>query len=930
MSSLDSEYNKLLELAAQRSKLGSEGRPAPRLESIRKSARTHDLSERLKGQPTHSTGRLEERVFIQVQWKPFEDHFGGIEARVKRNLQNVHLAAQADALGNQKKTLQKLEDLLKTVTDRNAIEERRQFLEWVSDINPEESHDRIIEKTHPGTTKWLTQREKFQDWFTSLDSSTLWCHGKPGMGKSVLAANVIDYISTHYALSDDVGIAFAYCNFADPKTQEPKQLISTFIKQLCWKRNQLSESLLGFYQGYHGEARIPNLDTCKEQFWKLGELFKEVYIIIDGLDECQEDARGQTLKFLLDPSQGTEKDDRGVKNGNMKSRLEGEDSKVTPRVVLKAIVISRNEADIAKKFQDHAASTLRIDNKDVTPDIAAFIYNQTLKSKVVGKLIAEADGMFLWPKLQLETICREKTERDVEEALGNLPQDLKDTYSRMLHRINSQTTKLKALAHRCFRFADILDACGNFFVVEQLSSVVRPIHVSIWSFLEGHFRDMGGRYVLDRTVSQKELAIACNFDYHIAQIPEIDIYLVRFFNKLLAGPERLGDDGPDFDQAGRANRSVAAILQIRLLRNPFNPLEIRDGFDKNVYPVNPATMLYATRLRDMLLHNKADPNLPGGPLGSAVVAACNSGKVETIRLLLSHNAAIENIPKARFSALHEAVLSGQVSIVDLLLNNGADVNEAFKEMTALLVAIETQKEDITRLLIDRGADVNASHPTKGTALHIAIEKSRQVRGEAELAQLLLRNGANIHRTTKWRPVLHAAVEVGSEKLVQLLLRYDADINEAAGDGATVLSIAGKEGLKEIGQLLIENGANLKAQGTTALEWAAWRAHAEMVRWLLDNGVDVNEGRALQLAATFVVGEDIGDTQSRSKTRVEKTIELLLDRGSNHGAEALRFASTMGNKRIVELLKARGFEEDFEAEEFDPEDGCAGEGENSGF
>lgn len=703
---------------------------------------------------------------------------------------------------------------------------------------------------------------------------------------------------------------------------------------------------------------------------------------------------------------------------------------------------------------------------------------------------------FLWPKLQLETICREKTERDVEEALGNLPQDLKDTYSRMLHRINSQTTKLKALAHRCFRFvlyaarplkieelrdglamvapmanrndlnlykeADILDACGNFFVVEQLSSVVRPIHVSIWSFLEGHFRDMGGRYVLDRTVSQKELAIACvlylqlnfpkngpcqdpqerhktiqshpfsfyasqNFDYHIAQIPEIDIYLVRFFNKLLAGPERLGDDGPDFDQAGRANRSVAAILQIRLLRNPFNPLEIRDGFDKNVYPVNPATMLYATRLRDvrwltrearwpvpqavptihsasaagrtdvlielmnkgvnvnekdkygvqplyyaclhgrdalasvlvankanvnhvngkghalyvasskgfasivkMLLHNKADPNLPGGPLGSAVVAACNSGKVETIRLLLSHNAAIENIPKARFSALHEAVLSGQVSIVDLLLNNGADVNEAFKEMTALLVAIETQKEDITRLLIDRGADVNASHPTKGTALHIAIEKSRQVRGEAELAQLLLRNGANIHRTTKWRPVLHAAVEVGSEKLVQLLLRYDADINEAAGDGATVLSIAGKEGLKEIGQLLIENGANLKAQGTTALEWAAWRAHAEMVRWLLDNGVDVNEGRALQLAATFVVGEDIGDTQSRSKTRVEKTIELLLDRGSNHGAEALRFASAMGNKRIVELLKARGFEEDFEAEEFDPEDGCAGEGENSGF
>lgn len=614
-----------------------------------------------------------------------------------------------------------------------------------------------------------------------------------------------------------------------------------------------------------------------------------------------------------------------------------------------------------------------------------------------------------------------------------------------------------------YKDTDILDACGNFFVVEQSGSVVRPIHISIWSFLEGHFKDMDGRYVLDRTVSQKELAIACvlylqldfpkngpcqdaqelykaiqshpfsfyasqNFDYHIAQIPEIDITLVRFFNKLLAGAERLEDDGPDFDQAGRANRFIAAILQIRLLRNPFNPPDIRDGFDKTLYPVNPATMLYATRLRDvrwltrearwpvpqavvptihsaaaagrmdflielmkkganvnekdkfgvqplyyaclysrytlvsvlvaskanvnhvndkghalyvasskgyvtivkMLLDNNADPNLPGGPLGSALVAACHGGKVKIVQLLLSHNAAVENTPKARFSALHEAVLSGQVSIVDLLLNNGADMNEAFEETTALLVAIETQKEDITRLLIDRGADVSAFHPKQGTALHIAIRKSRHVRGETELAQLLLQKGANIHRATKWGPVLHAAVEVGSKQMVQLLLQYDADVNEVAEDGATALSIAGKEGLKEIGQLLIENGANLKAQGTTALEWAAQRAHTEMARWLLDNGVDVNEGHALQLAATFVVNEDINDTPSRPKTRVEKTIELLLDRGSRYGTEALSFASAMGNKRIVELLKARGFKEDFEAEEFDHEDDCAGEGKNPVF
>jgi hypothetical protein len=75
---------------------------------------------------------------------------------------------------------------------------------------------------------------------------------------------------------------------------------------------------------------------------------------------------------------------------------------------LKTVVISRNEADIAKRFQEHAAFILRIENEDVAPDIAAFvqgetesrihkgdlrIHSQILKEKVIEKLIAEADGM---------------------------------------------------------------------------------------------------------------------------------------------------------------------------------------------------------------------------------------------------------------------------------------------------------------------------------------------------------------------------------------------------------------------------------------------------------------------------------------------------------------------------------------------------------
>jgi ankyrin repeat protein len=577
---------------------------------------------------------------------------------------------------------------------------------------------------------------------------------------------------------------------------------------------------------------------------------------------------------------------------------------------------------------------------------------------------------------------------------------------------------------------------------------------------EGPFPDMDGSYVLDIVVSYGELAVACilylqlnfpkdgpcqdpqelyqtiqrhpfsfyavqNFDYHIAQIPVINIGIVHFFNKLLAGSESPRDDSVTYDRGDRANRAIATILQIRLLRNPFNPLEISDGFDKSHYSVHAATMLYATRLKtvrwlvrearwpipqamptihsasaagqrdilmgllkkganvnqkdkygiqplyyaclhghyalasilvankalvnhvnskghalyvasskgfsaivEMLLDNNGDPNLPGGPFGSALVAACHGGNVETVRLLLSHNVAIESTTKSRFSALHEAILSGRRSIVDLLLNNEVNVNESVEEKAALLVATETQKEDIVKVLIDKGASINVYHPTLGTALHIAIRKSREVRGETKLAELLLQKGANIHGTENWGPALHAAVEVGGTKILQLLLQYHADVNEVAKNGATALSIAGKEGLKEIGQLLIENGANLDAQGTAALEWAAPRAHVEMVRWLLERGVDVKVGHAIQFAATHIVVGSVQDTENKQKETTVKTIELLLDLGSRHGGEALEFARAVDNTSIVELLEARGFKEESEQLEYKHE--SDGEGERGTF
>jgi hypothetical protein len=60
---------------------------------------------------------------------------------------------------------------------------------------------------------------------------------------------------------------------------------------------------------------------------------------------------------------------------------------------------------------------------------------------------------------------------------------------------------------------------------------------------------------------------------------------------------------------------------------------------------------------EMLLDSNAESSLLGGPFGSALIAGCHGGKIESVWLLLSHNATIDSGPTTHFSALHKEIHS---------------------------------------------------------------------------------------------------------------------------------------------------------------------------------------------------------------------------------------------------------------------------------
>jgi uncharacterized protein len=148
--------------------------------------------------------------------------------------------------------------------------------------------------------------------------------------------------------------------------------------------------------------------------------------------------------------------------------------------------------------------------------------------------------------------------------------------------------------------------------------------------------------------------------------------------------------------------------------------------------------------------------------------------------------------------------------------------------------------DTVRDLLKHAADVNAAQGDGMTALHWAALK-----GDAEMADLLIYAGANLKATTRlggYTP-LYMAAKSGSAAVVARLLKAGADPKVSASYGLTPLMMAALAGTPEALQLLLDGGADPNAteteHGQTALSFAAAFNQPAAIKVLVDHGADVN-------------------------------------------------------------------------------------------
>ena len=163
---------------------------------------------------------------------------------------------------------------------------------------------------------------------------------------------------------------------------------------------------------------------------------------------------------------------------------------------------------------------------------------------------------------------------------------------------------------------------------------------------------------------------------------------------------------------------------------------------------------------------------------------------------------------------------------------------AAAESDPLLEAAMSGDRTVVNALLDRGADIDAAAGDGTTALHWAAQND-----DLAMLELLLDSGAAPDPATRFGVTpLELAANNGNAAAIERLIAAGADANAPSREGQTPLMTAAASGRVAAVEALLARGARVDAaeawRGQTALMWAAGEGHLEVVRKLVEAGANV--------------------------------------------------------------------------------------------
>ncbi|CAH0032937.1 unnamed protein product [Clonostachys rhizophaga] len=727
--------------------------------------------------------------------------------------------------------------------------------QWPDPPDPSVNFNKAIELRQAGSGQWLLQDSRYLSWKNS-ENSLLWLHGIPGCGKTVLSTTIIQY------LEKEEMFLYFYFDFNDTR----KQTLENMIRSLC-------------YQLYRNKASQRHLDELT--FLMMIQEAGKIYVVLDALDESStlEDHHTRGLLSWI---------------GSFRSS----------RNSVRLIATSRPEHAIQSQMDAWAGVIpVPLESHLTEGDINSYIVARVgqlsrwhartdIQDEIIFALSSKANGI-----LPGSSNLKKST-------LKSLLRTLDQTYSRILESVpldhrhyTIRLLQFLTFSDRPLRIEEAVDAIAvntnekPYFNPEDRMPVPEEV-LSYCSSLVAmtNRRGPNARYEIK---GFKELSLA-----HFS----VKEYLI---SDRFQQDDRMKDVGLDFletnARASIVKVCVAYLLGVEALiyRSPgvsagkFYHLMFAEEGEKTViqqeYPIAQYAAKYWPEHARLAKNIGEAKSLIWDLMQSAAYYINWALYDPASRFFRTQPGVVFFAPKVYY-----ATLFGLTWLVEGLLEDGADVNAKGDDGTALNVALDRGHGEILHLLLQAGADADAPNEDGDTPLHVVVRRGRggMVRWLPEHTTYIGAIGSTV---ADGITLLQEGVRDGHVKIIRQLLEHGADINGMNLDG-TALRWTVSHGNYTIVQLLIKYGADLDLAGRYGgipLQAAVHYGHGNIVQCLLENGADAD-----------LVSKDQGSTeifywlcQNRDKLANENIF--------NERNTPLYLAATYSDEKMVQQLLKHG-------------------------
>ncbi|CAI6242163.1 unnamed protein product [Periconia digitata] len=380
--------------------------------------------------------RMWKQLFSAV-WKNFETEF----AEILRNLREHRSLIESQASIAQLHEIIRTQEMAQTTLKMQKEEEnrrRREFcIQWLAsapyDVD-QDAHAKV-RHTYPGTGQWLLANKRFMSWFDRDMSSNqlLWMTGIPGAGKTILASLVVEETKK----LPDVTVAFFYCRYEDLQRNTFVAVARGLLSQLL---NQDEDLLPYLYEKAtkSGQTSLSTDSLAKQLLETAIKNHRKLYVIIDGIDECEREQRKEivsTLESFWESLPYTDADS------------------------LRCLFVSQDDSAARKDFARMV--TLKITQSDTKQDISSYAHtwSQEIRAKFgldqnhvqcIENMIAEkAEGMFLFARLMSHYLHDQGNVGELNRELSPAtfprgPLRLEDIYGKITRKLFGRSDAIRS------------------------------------------------------------------------------------------------------------------------------------------------------------------------------------------------------------------------------------------------------------------------------------------------------------------------------------------------------------------------------------------------------------------------------------------------------------------------------------------------------